>query len=135
MAKNFVGISVNVDTTQIDRLSRDVNNKVQKVPMKKVLDWITKRMKTYPPVRPSSKYVRTGDHRKGVVRLQRSKNSASVIFTDRYNRKGRPYAQWVRDTRLQAGVHRGRWPTSDDIAREAEQKAKGFYEYEIERLK
>ena len=129
-----ITFQVDIDISQLKGLENETR-RAQDRAMDKSLDWLTERARVYPPVRPSSTYVRTGDHKRGVIRLKRSFTSGEVKWTDRYSRGGREYAHWVRDSQRQAAVHRGRWPTDRDIAKEATQKIKGFYEGEFNKLK
>jgi hypothetical protein len=118
--------------SQIQALEADAKRAIDKA-TDSSLEWLFERMKHYPPVRPSSRYIRTHNLQNSVEKRKRDYLSGEVVSTDRHTI--RDYAHWVRDYRRQARVHQGRWPTDRDIAREAEQKIKGFYEGEIEKLK
>ena len=122
-----VTLEIHIDTSEIKGLEAQFR-KAQDTATDKALNWLDEHLKHYPPVRPSSTYIRTGNLRNRVLKRKTSFSGGAVISQGRY-------AHWVRDSRRQARVHRGRWPTDRDIAKEAEQKVKGFYEGELEKVK
>ncbi len=92
---------------------------------------VYKRATTYPPRRPSSKYIRT-------FRLQSQwqhniKTSGDSVTGQVYNHKT-PYGKWVMGDTTQAQVHKGRWYTTADIAREQSTKVNRFFEAAVDKV-
>lgn len=87
----------------------------------------------YPPKRPNQKYIRT-------FRLRRSwrrtvKVRASVVEGRIYSDENQaPYNAYVKHPRLQAWMHRGRWPTTEDDARAKKRDVMREVEREIKRI-
>ena len=95
------------------------------------VDAVYKRATTYPPRRPSSRYIRT-------FRLQSQwdtdiKTGADDITGRVYNSKT-PYGKWVMGEATQAQVHKGRWYTTADIAREQSPKINRFFEAAVDKV-
>lgn len=125
-------IDVKIDTRELDSLEHLKIKRAQDKALDKSLDHLADRARHYPPVRPSSTYIRTGNHRRSVTREKTSYRQGKVAWTDLYTEGN--YAHWVRSAQLQARVHQNRWPTEKNIVDEAMQKIAGFYDYEISRI-
>ena len=68
-------------------------------------------MKVYPPPPPNSTYVRTGKLGRGWGKKFEGNRRAEV------RNVGVSYAKYVQDYDMQAAIHRGRWQTTEMIAR------------------
>jgi hypothetical protein len=94
------------------------------------LDALQARVTTYPPVRPSSTYERTGLLKSGWQGTTRE--AAGIYVAESINKV--VYGPYVQGTRRQARVHRGRWPTTTNILTEQRQKITGFYQAAINNI-
>ena len=92
---------------------------------------VYKRATTYPRARPSSRYVRT-------FRLQSQWNTdiktGSDTITGKVDNTKTPYGKWVMGATTQAQVHKGRWYTTADIAREQTPKINRFFEAAMDKV-
>jgi hypothetical protein len=93
-------------------------------------DALHSRVTTYPPVRPSSTYERTGLLKSGWKSTARE--AGGVFVAESINAVD--YGPYVQGMRRQAKVHRGRWPTTQHILTEQRQKIIGFYESAINNI-
>lgn len=78
---------------------------------------VMQEAQVYPPQRPNQKYIRT-------YKLRRSWNNRRIRITPSgvegviySNSNDAPYNAYVQHPRFQAWMHKGRWQTTDDIAR------------------
>ena len=69
-------------------------------------------MQQYPPPPPASTYMRTGKLGRSWTR-KITKNPTGAIIGS----QGVGYARYVQDHDYQAAIHRGRWQTTEMIAR------------------
>jgi hypothetical protein len=113
-------------TRNLDLTKGDIKRRLTEA-VDKAGDAVADRVTTYPPVRPSSKYKRTGTLRAG----WRRKTKGGGLTSYHYNRV--KYGVWVQGTKYQAQVHRGRWPTVGKILTELNTKIQRFFEYAVER--
>lgn len=88
----------------------------------------------YPPRRPNQKYIRTGN-------LRRSWNNRKIRITATgveglvYSSEAKaPYNAYVQHPRYQAWMHRGRWQTTDDVARKNHKQIAKAFEDQIKRV-
>ena len=92
---------------------------------------VYKRATTYPPRRPSSRYIRT-------FRLQSQWNTdiktGSDTITGRVSNTKTPYGKWVMGATTQAQVHKGRWYTTADIAKQETPKINRFFEAAMDKV-
>lgn len=75
-------------------------------------------MKSYPPQRSGSSYVRTGTLGRRWV-TEPVKHIAEGLQGTIGNNT--PYGPWVQSSAFQAYMHRGRWQTDQDVVREEQQ--------------
>lgn len=94
------------------RLSRLQGMRWAVRPMRRSVLLLQNRMATYPPQRPGSRYVRTGTlGRSWTTQVQESSERVVGIVGNKVE-----YAPWVQSARFQAGIHRGRWQTDEQVA-------------------
>lgn len=95
------------------RLSRLQGMRWAVRPMRRSVLLLQNRMATYPPQRPGSRYVRTGTLGKNwTTKVEESPNRVlGIVGNSRTS-----YAPWVQSARFQAGIHRGRWQTDEQVA-------------------
>lgn len=84
--------------------------------VKEALEIVRGRMKEYPPPPPASRYVRTGNL--GASWEVFPNGSGDMLGAVRSY--GPAYNRYVQSATEQAEVHRGRWQTDEDVAREKE---------------
>lgn len=102
---------------RIDNLLADMAE-----PTREVLELLKRRMQECPPA--GSRYVRT-------YRLRNSWQENIILsgsVLGRLESFGVHYAPYVQDDAQQASVHRGRWQTRQQVAREEEDRAVAVYE-------
>ena len=91
-----------------------------------VADVLMGDMKIYPPPPPNSRYVRTGKLGRGWQK--------HVGFPKSWvGNVGVAYARYVQDYDWQAAIHRGRWQTTEMIARKRMHDIQRLIEQSLER--
>jgi len=116
----MAGINLRVQIDGIDallhRMNRTLATETRAAPMERLRKRIAERLATYPPP-TGGDYERTGDLGRGWAQEGGVQVDASGTnqFADRVSMELRnpvEYAAWVQDPEMQAGVHRGRWITT-----------------------
>jgi hypothetical protein len=109
-------------------------NRILSAPMQRAVLSLQARLARYPSAIASSRYVRTGMlGRKWTSKVEQDGSGITgTVGNDAAGPRGQLYGIFVQGPR-QAGVHRGRWETADEVA-EAERGAiVDDFEREIER--
>lgn len=91
------------------------------------------RMAVYPPQRPGSTYVRTGTLGRRWTSGQPTISTSGSAIVGRYGNNTN-YAPFVQGDLTQARIHRGRWQTDEQVARELATEIALAFEREIERM-
>lgn len=89
--------------------------------------YVLNQMQTYPPQRPGSEYVRTGNLRRSWSRQVRGRGQdiRGIVGS---NSNVAPYNRRVQDAERQASVHRGRWTnTAQRVAERSRSTIQGFF--------
>jgi hypothetical protein len=116
----MAGINLRLQVDGIDdlmhRLSRVLAAETRAAPMERLRKRLAERLQTYPPP-TGGDYVRTGDLGRGWAQEGSVEVDATGTnqFADRVSvelKNTVEYAPWVQDPEQQAGVHRGRWTTT-----------------------
>lgn len=98
-------------------------------PMRQATTLPQERMARYPSQSAGSRYVRTGTlGRRWTTQIDETPNK--VIGRVGNNTE---YAPWVQSRQFQAGVHRGRWQTEQDVAERSAREIVEFFRIAIER--
>lgn len=97
-------------------LSRVLATETRTGPMTALRERLIKRLSTYPPP-TGGDYERTGELGRGWAQTGAVEVDAAGTnqFADRVSvtlRNRVTYAGWVQDPEMQAGIHRGRWVTT-----------------------
>jgi hypothetical protein len=106
-----------IEIVGLDALIRKVGNvaNAQNVIEPRMRHWserIGEEWHKYPPPLPGQRYRRTGNLGRGRRQLlQRSARDITAIARS----SGPAYNVWVLDGGTQAGIHRGRWRTDDQM--------------------
>jgi hypothetical protein len=98
-------------------------------PTKDALELLSKRLQLYPPPPPGSTYDRTGALRNS---WQETLVMSSTVLGIVYNNID--YGPFVQDAEEQAGIHQGRWQTTQSVLEEEEGNIVGLYERHLEEL-
>ena len=95
------------------KLGRLASIEILKPPMHKSTKLIQSEAQIYPPPRSGQTYVRTSNlANRWVERVEvRGKTLVGIISNNV------SYGKWVQHPQYQAWMHRGRWPTTDDITK------------------
>lgn len=112
-------------------------------PMVRGLARLQNDMATYPPTRPGQRYIRGRGptNSRGQVTRMTSQNLGkrwtSEIDETGSGINGRignntSYGPYVQDEENQAWMHRGRWPTDEEVARQNESAIRADFEQAIE---
>lgn len=97
-------------------------------PMQRAVYLLQNRMANYPAQRAGSSYVRTGTlGRRWTTQIDETPNK--VIGRVGNNTE---YAPWVQSRQFQAGIHRGRWQTEQDVAERSATEIAEFFRIAIE---
>lgn len=91
------------------------------------------RMAVYPPQRPGSWYRRTGTLGRRWTSGQPQVRAGGGSIVGRYG-NNTEYAPFVQGDDMQARIHRGRWQTDEQVARELAGEIARDFEREIERM-
>lgn len=116
----MAGINLRTQVDGIDdllhRLNRVLATETRAGPMERLQKRLADRLSTY-PAPTGGDYVRTGNLGRGwATEGVQVDASGTNQFADRISVElNNPvdYVSWVQDPQMQAGVHRGRWETTD----------------------
>lgn len=125
-----VSIAVKVDP----KLAKQLDPKQYTQALKRAMSPATKivldRVQIYPPRIPGSRYIRTGNLRRSWVRKIKE-SGGNVVGVVRSNPSIARYNVYVKHPTLQAGVHRGRWPTTEADAKAVGNEVRSQFERAI----
>jgi len=108
---------------------------------KEVNELLLKEVRAYPPERPNQQYQRTGDlgaSWESIVHLKGYKIAEVKSRAVRRRGKGgrflKSYNELVMGAEKQAAVHKGRWKTTADIAKEQETAVAEIFDKQVQEL-
>lgn len=87
----------------------------------------------YPKKRPGQRYIRTFNLRRSWNNRRVTVRASTVEGRVYSNTNTAPYNAYVQHPRYQAWMHRGRWQTTDDIARKKQKEVARLVEDEVRR--
>ena len=112
------------------KLGRLAAVKTLRPPMEKSVRIVEAEARIYPPPPPASSYVRTGKlGRQWLGRVQNRQASIRGIVGNEM-----PYAHWVHSPTKQAWMHKGRWPTTENIVEKTSRQIAGAFEDAIRKV-
>ena len=127
-------MTANITIRGIPELERKLGRlaavKTLRPPMEKAVRIVEAEAKIYPPPPPASSYARTGTL--GRQWLGRVENRSTSLLGIVGNRT--PYAPWVQSPTKQAWMHKGRWPTTENIVEKTNRQIAGAFEDAIRKV-
>lgn len=125
-------VSVQVKGAQLVRSGlQSLNREIPRIGARQIygaMQRAQKRITTYPPPIPGSRYRRTGIYGRA-WRIRRNpsgaRRTAGYSLIGQARQRGRDYTRYVGGDaygQRQASVHRGRWPVASDVLAEEVEK-------------
>lgn len=93
---------------------------ILKKPMDRTLFRLAEKMSVYPPTLPGQTYRRTGTYGRRWTTAQREIRTATATRIEGRIGNNTAYGPQVGNKEFQSIIHKGRWPTDEDVAKAEE---------------